>query len=244
MQMAYWAMKHHNALSIALAAVLFGLASGLALLRRWKSIVAALVCTLALLMGAQAHAAIANVSTIQLSLGASDIHTVKVNSVESRLTTNNQIVTEVGITVIDRVKGKLNKGSTYTVIVSGGRVGGLVMTVSEMPKFHEGEEALLYLRETNNGTFVVHGGLLGKLMIVPDKKTGKKYIAMENLAVRKALIEDKKAIAKAGEAGEDGADDAAAEGEEVQAEAKRGIPLEAYLKYLRGIVREQKRQAQ
>jgi len=194
---------------------------------------ALLAGSMLILLGGWMHPAfsdIAYVTTPEMAAAADDIVTGKVTSAESRWTRGGRIYTDVIVEVADTAKGNLNKSSSISFSIMGGQVGGFVYRPSEMPTFTKGEQVLLYLRQNSSNKLVLYGGARGKFIVVTDKKTGKAYVQGEAPIVQKTLAEDQKAMA--GEAKEEKT--AAVIPEDTR------IPLDAYMDYLRKIVREKK----
>jgi hypothetical protein len=73
------------------------------------------------------------------------------------------IFTFVFVNVVDPVKG--DQRSAVTVRQLGGAIGGLNMSVVGMPKFAQGDDVLLFLKNNNDGTYNVVGLGQGKYTI-------------------------------------------------------------------------------
>lgn len=87
----------------------------------------------------------------------------KVRAIESRWSDDGSIiVTDVTLAVKTEIFGNPG-GSEVTVTVPGGRVGDVVLEVSETPAFRRGGEAVLFLTGSGNGSFEVTGHFQGKI---------------------------------------------------------------------------------
>jgi len=131
-----------------------------------------------MLAASSAYAALAFIPQNEFVAGATDIVAGNIVAAESRFTSNgNLIVTDVSVDVSQSAKGAVNEKQLLTFTVTGGRVGGLVMQASELPTFTAGEDVVLYLRETEDGTIVLYGGIRGKLKVTTDSKSGEQTVA-------------------------------------------------------------------
>jgi len=83
------------------------------------------------------------------------------------------IVTDVVIEVTDALKG--NSAGQIVVTHPGGRVGKLRVDVAGTTEFHAGEEAILFLQPSEDGTSIVTGLFQGRFEIVPDVR-GRKVV--------------------------------------------------------------------
>lgn len=176
-QLAYWCIEHY----LILLSVFLGLGTMAFAYRKRRSRAAgAAVLALALAAGATtADARILFRTTEQLVSGATDIVSGTVTSAESRQdTTSSKIFTDVVVEVEDTAKGALNKQSNITLTQPGGRVGGLVMEVSELPKFEVGEKVVLYLVYVEDYGYVVYNGLAGKTQVSLNRVTQEKTVTV------------------------------------------------------------------
>ncbi|NIA15019.1 MAG: hypothetical protein GWP08_13180 [Nitrospiraceae bacterium] len=129
-------------------------------------------------------------------------------------------MTDIALTITDTVKGNnLNVGSTLQLRVPGGRIGDVVTTATEMPRFLKGESVVLYLEYRAGYGYLVVAGGRGKLEVVQGAKNTQ-YIKASSLEAQSALA--KSAAAIAGGNAKDGR-----------------VSLEDYKAYLRGIVKRQ-----
>jgi hypothetical protein len=69
-----------------------------------------------------------------------------------------------------------------TVRLLGGSVGNLTSTVSGVPRFHPGEEVILFLEPTPRGDFSIVGWLQGTFRIVRDARSGKEIAVQDTAA--------------------------------------------------------------
>jgi hypothetical protein len=190
--------------------------------RRLTRAASAATVALFLLIGSSAQALLLYQSTEQLAANATDIVSGKVTSVVARQDTpGGRIYTDIVIDVGDTAKGTLNKQSNITFTQLGGRVGGLVMEVSEMPEFTVGETVVLYLEFVEGFGYRVYNGLGGKTPVLTSATNKQQTVALP------ADIRAKKA--KALPTG-------------VTVPAR--VTLAEYMAELRAIVKAQKRAAQ
>lgn len=78
------------------------------------------------------------------------------------------IYTYVTVAVEDHIKGAPDQ-MEVTVMVPGGQVGDVGVSVSGVPEFSKGEKLMLFLEGDEAGVFHVLGGFQGKLVIYGDK---------------------------------------------------------------------------
>jgi len=170
-QLAYWCLDNILALGLLLLAALLTIYTLRGRMRRVTAGAAVLLFAIAL--GAStAEARLLFHTTEQLVANATDIVSGKVVSAQARQDGSNaRIFTDVVIEINDKAKGPLNKQSNITLTLPGGRVGGLVLEVSEMPKFQAGETVILYLVHTENDGYIVYNGLGGKTRVRLDRST-------------------------------------------------------------------------
>lgn len=82
------------------------------------------------------------------------------------------IVTDVSVTVSESLKGGLNKGSTVTIRVPGGNVGGHVVSSAAQPVFTVGQEVVLFVSsEHKHLGLTLPYGKLGTLAVERDDET-------------------------------------------------------------------------
>ncbi|MFO7974257.1 MAG: hypothetical protein R6V12_06460 [Candidatus Hydrogenedentota bacterium] len=206
---------------LAITAVLLGLGAAFEL-RRWRlTRTAAGVLVLAglLLTAGEAQALLAYMSDEEMVKAADNVFVGKIEAVESYYLKENVIVTDITIQTEDNVKGHLNKGGKLLLRQPGGRVGSILRYVSDLPRFREDEEVVLFLQtEKRSGPAVVCGAR-GKLSVQTDPLNGEKYVVLgRELPVSKAAGED----------------------EEGKKEDGRRMELDAFKDYLRDIASRQK----
>ena len=68
---------------------------------------------------------------------------------------HTRIVTTVDVSVVDCWKGAAAPGSHVQIVQAGGTVGDLTMRIDGMPRFQQGERALLFLRGRTDHASVV-----------------------------------------------------------------------------------------
>lgn len=231
----YWTILYRNAIIAGLTALLLILGIAAALRRRRARAVAALLFAAALLLSPQTGASIAYVTTPEMVAGADEIITGTITATQSRWAAGGRIYTDVTLQIADTVKGSLNKTSTVSFSVIGGRIGGIVMKTNEIPSFQKGEEVLLYMRQAAPSRLVLYGGIRGKFIV--QRSSGKAYVLGAGPESNVALEEDAKTMTDAGASSDAASEDAAADAPE---EPK--VALDDYLDYLRNIVREQQQQ--
>lgn len=94
---------------------------------------------------------------------------------------SSEIWTDTDFEVIDQAKGALPE--TVTVRTLGGSLGHLHSRVEEVPVFHPGEEAYLFLWAREGQPFRVLGWSQGTFRIVRDKGTGGETVTQDSAAI-------------------------------------------------------------
>ena len=89
------------------------------------------------------------------------------------------ILTRVTLEVSDYLRGE--SPSQTEIIIPGGRIGNTIHEVSDMPSFQADEEAIVFVERHRSGVNVVAGGLMGKLPISEDRRTGIKSVSGSGL---------------------------------------------------------------
>ena len=84
----------------------------------------------------------------------------------------SRIQTRVSISVDQTIKGAA-AGSTLTVIVPGGEVGGVGEWYSHTARFADEEDVVVFARKDHKGQYRVSGGEHGKVSVEKDKSTGR-----------------------------------------------------------------------
>ncbi len=189
------------------------------------------------LMAMPAQALVAYLSDEDMVRLSDAIVTGKVTSVNSQWVSTAggpAIVTDVVVTVEDVVKGTANKDGDIYLRLAGGRVGGIVTVISELPEFTENEEVILYLENDPQQGYVLVAGSRGKFS-VQVSTTGKKYVTGASPQAKVAMLDTvNKQVATA-------ADKQSGEkGKKLFSPDEPSIPLDQYKDYLRDIVKQQK----
>ncbi len=90
----------------------------------------------------------------------------RVVSREARATPGGRIVTEVEVAVAESWKG--TPGRRVRLVVPGGSLGSIAMSVDAAPAFTDGEDVVLFLTREGRG-WHVNGWALGKFRVVGDE---------------------------------------------------------------------------
>ncbi len=233
-----WVLEHITMISLTILATLSTLLLlMLGLRRRFVATTAALLFLLASggVMPA-AHAAFAYISSEELTQQATHIVSGVVEAVSTHRTDQNRIYTDVSLRVTDTAKGRLNKEGLTQFSYLGGKYGILEMRVSTAPApLKDGQELILFLRETDDGTLRLLGGARGVFRVSVDVETGNKVLRAGTETGAMALKQDaakikaKRAEAAVGKAGTGKVD------------AATPVTVSEYMAYLRHIAREQRR---
>ena len=233
-----WMMDHQMATAIIGLSLMLALASVVVLRQNRKrrsnrGVAVTAMLLIGLMVSQAADARILYINTPGMVERADEIVSGKVVSVESRYTddTKTKIVTDIEITIDEKVKGDLNKGNTVTLTIPGGQVGTLVNVVAEMPRFRKEEEVLLFLQKRVSGKLGVLSGSRGKYAVKTDEKTGEKIVAGETPEAQLGLVDAKAAM---------NPNEAPSESKPVDLKDDTGVPLDDYLDYLRNLVHQQK----
>ena len=112
---------------------------------------------------------LARLSLDQLAAGSDAVARVRFVRAESRWE-NGSIWTVTTFDVVETLKGQLP--GQIEVRLPGGRVGHLTSTVAGTPKFHPGNEAVVFLQRSPAGGFTVAGWVEGSFRISRDPRTG------------------------------------------------------------------------
>jgi hypothetical protein len=128
----------------------------LARMRRWLSLAL-------LLAGARADAAtFVAMSVEEVTRSSHAVVRGVVLGRESRLTADGRIVTEVEIAVASAWKGATEE--VVRVLVPGGSLGWIALSVDSAPSFEDGEEVVVFLARNGSG-WSVAGHALGKFAV-------------------------------------------------------------------------------
>lgn len=182
------------------------------------------------------------IPTEDLVAEASYIFTGEVISADGRVAGDNRIYTDVVIKVRNVVKGQLNQNSNLTFSVVGGKYGNIVTSATSIPGFAKGDQALLYLKDTDKFGLIPFGGYRSKVPIVLDPETNEEMLVSDGALVEGEAEEGEGADTE-GESTKSrmpstDEDNVASSSPAPPAETPSGlVPLDEYLYYLRGLVR-------
>ena len=115
----------------------------------------------------------------QLVAGSDAAARVNFISAESRWE-NGTIWTVTTLKIVETMKGNLP--DEISVRLPGGRVGHLTATVEGAPRFHPGDDAIVFLKNTSAGGFTVAGWVEGTFRISRDPRTGNQTVTQESSA--------------------------------------------------------------
>jgi hypothetical protein len=93
---------------------------------------------------------------------------------------NGEIWTETRFEVLEQNKGQLP--SVVTVRMLGGRVGALHSRIDDVPTFHSGEEAYVFLWKHQGEPFRILGWSQGTFRIAKDARTGQETVTQDSAA--------------------------------------------------------------
>jgi hypothetical protein len=115
----------------------------------------------------------------QLAAGSDAVARVNVSSAETRWE-NGTIWTVTTVKVVETMKGNLP--GEISVRLPGGRVGHLTATVEGAPRFHPGDDAIVFLKISSAGGFTVAGWVEGTFRISRDPRTGNQAVTQDSSA--------------------------------------------------------------
>jgi hypothetical protein len=115
----------------------------------------------------------------QLAAGSDAVARVNFVRAESRWDSGS-IWTFTTVKVVETIKGNLP--GEIEVRLPGGRVGHLTATVEGAPKFHSGDDAIVFLKRTPAGGFTVAGWVEGTFRIARDPRTGNQSVTQDSSA--------------------------------------------------------------
>jgi hypothetical protein len=115
----------------------------------------------------------------QLVAGSDAAARVNFISAKSRWE-NGTIWTVTTLKVVETMKGNLP--GEISVRLPGGRVGHLTATVEGAPRFHRGDDAIVFLKNSSAGGFTVAGWVEGTFRISRDPRTGNQTVTQESSA--------------------------------------------------------------
>jgi hypothetical protein len=93
---------------------------------------------------------------------------------------NGSIWTVTTAQVVETLKGNLPR--EVTLRLPGGRVGHLIATVEGTPKFHPGDDAIVFLQRSPAGGFTVAGWVEGTFRIARDPRGGSETVTQDSSA--------------------------------------------------------------
>jgi hypothetical protein len=125
------------------------------------------VCVAAafLLLTAANATTLARLTLDQLAAGADAVARVRCVSADSRWESSS-IWTLTTAEVVETMKGNLPR--EVSIRLPGGRAGHFIATVEGTPKFHPGDEAILFLTASRLGGYTVEGWVEGTFRIAHD----------------------------------------------------------------------------
>src|SRR6202051_4339785 len=115
----------------------------------------------------------------QLAAGSDAVARVNFSSAETRWE-NGTIWTITTVKVVETMKGNLP--GEISVRLPGGRVGHLTATVEGTPRFHPGDDAIVFLKRSPAGGFTVAGWVEGTFRISRDPRTGSETVTQDSSA--------------------------------------------------------------
>jgi len=115
----------------------------------------------------------------QLAAGSDAVARVNFSTAESRWE-NGTIWTITTAKVMETMKGNLP--GEISVRLPGGRVGHLTATVEGTPRFHPGDDAIVFLQRSPAGGFTVAGWVEGTFRISRDPRTGNQTVTQDSSA--------------------------------------------------------------
>ena len=115
----------------------------------------------------------------QLAAGSDAVARVNFSSAETRWE-NGTIWTITKVKVVETMKGNLP--GEISVRLPGGRVGHLTATVEGTPRFHPGDDAIVFLKISRAGGFTVAGWVEGTFRILRDPRTGNQTVTQDSSA--------------------------------------------------------------
>jgi hypothetical protein len=122
---------------------------------------------------------LARLSLDQLAAGSDAVARVRCAGAESRWE-DGSIWTVATFEVVETMKGNLPR--ELAIRLPGGRVGHLISTVEGTPKFHTGDDAVVFLERSSAGGFTVAGWVEGTFRISRDPRTGGETVTQDSSA--------------------------------------------------------------
>ena len=122
---------------------------------------------------------LARLSLDQLAAGSDAVARVRYAGAESHWE-NGSIWTVTIFEVVETMKGSLP--GQIAVRLPGGRVGHLTASVEGAPKFHPGDDAIVFLQRSRAGGFTVAGWAEGAFRISRDPRTRSETVTQDSAA--------------------------------------------------------------
>jgi hypothetical protein len=122
---------------------------------------------------------LARLSLDQLAAGSDAVARVRYADAESHWE-NGSIWTVTMFEVVETMKGSLP--GQIAVRLPGGRVGHLTASVEGAPKFHPGDDAIVFLQRSRAGGFTVAGWAEGAFRISRDPRTRSETVTQDSAA--------------------------------------------------------------
>jgi len=148
-------------------------------IRNGMRIILSLLLALLFLPAILRATTLARLSLDQLAAGSDAAARVRYAGAESRWE-NGSIWTVTTFDVVETLKGNLPK--EIAVRMPGGRVGHLTASVEGAPKFHQGDDAVVFLQRTRAGGFTVAGWVEGTFRISRDPRTRNETVTQDSSA--------------------------------------------------------------
>jgi hypothetical protein len=122
---------------------------------------------------------LARLSLVQLAAGSDAVARVRCAGSESHWE-NDSILTVVTFEVVENMKNQLP--GEIQVRLPGGQVGHLTASVDGTPKFHPGDEAIVFLQRSTAGGYNVAGWVEGTFRISRNPQTGQETVTQDSSA--------------------------------------------------------------
>jgi hypothetical protein len=122
---------------------------------------------------------LARLSLDQLAAGSDAVARVRCTGSESHWE-NDSIWTVATFDVLENMKNELP--GEIQVRLPGGHVGHLTASVDGTPRFHPGDEAVVFLERSRAGGFTVAGWVEGTFRISRNPQTGQETVTQDSSA--------------------------------------------------------------
>ena len=96
-------------------------------------------------------------------------------------TENGNVWTRTHFTLLESLKG--SPPAQLTVRLPGGHAGHLIVSIEAVPRFHAGEEGVLFLEQLPAGDYSVTGWALGTFRIRRNERTGEETVTQDSSAL-------------------------------------------------------------